>query len=418
MNTKAMTHTAAGRFSTRLPFTRLVLASLVAATLQLSPDDALAREKLVATDQGYVAVLEASRHVLRRQNFASETLPFASREDRLAAEPMQWNEDASPDYGFQGMEFFETFDQEASSAGGGTSVEGADEEARFDFAEEWKIIDEMEEQPPKLEAEGGGAQAELDGDTGQSDGLDAGSFAGENFDGTHGVFTRYRGNHNISTWRTAPWNKIGKLYFTTPRGSRSYCTANVISARSIIATAAHCLYSRGQGWNRNFVFVPAERYGSTPYGTFSWSAASVPSSWISRGGRRWDVGLIRLRNNTANRPVTYYVGWLGRAWNQSYSQHLHSVGYASNISTQVTNICAAQSFFSGSEGADVLVKGCDMTFGASGGGWIQRYEPFSHAGNYVTGVVSGPHIGAFGTTYVGPRFSSSNIVPLCSALGC
>lgn len=219
-------------------------------------------------------------------------------------------------------------------------------------------------------------------------------------------------------WKYAPWRKIGKLYFTKPNGSSSYCTANLVSSKNIVATAGHCIYTRGQGWNRNFRFVPAERYGNAPYGTFGWSNATVPNGWINNGARRWDVGLVKLRNNRYNKSATYYVGWLGRSWNYGYTQHLHSLGYASNLSTQVTNICAAQSFFSGQEGTDVLVKGCDMTYGASGGGWLRNYTPYSNGGNQVNGVVSGPHIGAFGTTYVGPRFSSANIVPLCNTLGC
>ena len=74
--------------------------------------------------------------------------------------------------------------------------------------------------------------------------------------------------------------------------------------------------------------------------------------------------------------------------------------------------------FSG--GTDVLAKGCDMTYGSSGGGWLLRYHPYSSstAHNFVTGVVSGPYPGGFGTTYVGPRFSSANFVPLCSFYGC
>ena len=39
-------------------------------------------------------------------------------------------------------------------------------------------------------------------------------------------------------------------------------------------------------------------------------------------------------------------------------------------------------------------------------------------GSDTYAVLSGPHIGDFGYSYVGPRFSSRNIVPLCAAIGC
>jgi hypothetical protein len=65
----------------------------------------------------------------------------------------------------------------------------------------------------------------------------------------------------------------------------------------------------------------------------------------------------------------------------------------------------------------VTIKGCDMTFGSSGGGWIQGYRPFEVSG-WVESVVSGPSCaGTFGKTYVGPHFSSSNLGTLCSAEG-
>ena len=117
-------------------------------------------------------------------------------------------------------------------------------------------------------------------------------------------------------------------------------------------------------------------------------------------------------------PVVQYVGWLGRAWDWDYAQPTSSHGYASNLSPQFTHICAGQTWRSGWEGTDVLVQGCDMTYGSSGGGWLIHYMPDSHKGNHINGVVSGPHIGDFGNSYVGPRFSSANIVPLCDVAEC
>jgi V8-like Glu-specific endopeptidase len=187
----------------------------------------------------------------------------------------------------------------------------------------------------------------------------------------------------------------------------------------VLVTAAHCVYTRGQGWNSNFVFVPAERYGVAPYGSYGWSGASVMNSWITNGGRRWDVGVIRLTGEASSgQPVVNYVGWLGRSWNYGYEQYTYSHGYASNLSTQYTNICAGRTYSSVSEGTNVLVQGCDMTYGSSGGGWLINYTPNSHGGNHVNSVVSGPHIGAFGSAYVGARFNDDNIVPLCNAIGC
>ncbi|QDH70197.1 trypsin-like serine peptidase [Marilutibacter alkalisoli] len=284
----------------------------------------------------------------------------------------------------------------AGAEAGGAAPPFADYLARQHFPRAWEVMEAMDEDEKK-EA--------LDDYSIESDG----SYP----------YYRFTGNYYTSRWKVPPWNKVGKLYFKKPNGSSSYCTANVASGNSVILTAAHCVYTRGQGWNSNFVFVPADRYGEAPYGSYGWTMATVSPNWISNGGRRWDLAAIKLANNpSSGLPVTSYVGWLGRSWNQPYSEYHLSVGYASNLSTQYTHACYGMTGYSSAEGADVLVQGCDMTYGSSGGGWLRNYTHNSHSGNHVNAVVSGPHIGSFGSAYVGPRFSSNNLVPVCNAIGC
>ncbi|MFZ2754367.1 MAG: hypothetical protein WAZ48_13090 [Lysobacteraceae bacterium] len=283
-------------------------------------------------------------------------------------------------------------------AGGGTAPSFGDYMARNDFPDAWKAVDRI-------------AAQEDNGVAGAPDVTPQ--------DGAHYPFTRFLGNYYTSQWTVPPWNKIGKLYFNVPGGGSSYCTASVASGNSVILTAAHCVYTRGAGWNYNFVFVPADRYGAAPYGSYSWQTATILTSWINVGGRRDDVAAIKLNGESSTgQPVVNYVGWLGRSWDWGYEQWTYSHGYASNFSTQYTNVCAGWTYSAPSEGSDVLVQGCDMTYGSSGGPWLREFTHNSHGGNYVNSVVSGPHIGAFGTAYVGARFSSYNIVPICNAIGC
>lgn len=324
--------------------------------------------------------------------------PFEKPEQREQVAPLRWVEDEGRSAGKQPAG---SKNATPGTAAGGAASARANARAKAAFPGAWAELEAMRGMIENGEVS-----------------LDALNNTGKAAKGTAGVFTRYSANVNSQMWQFSPWNKIGKLYFTTPGGGKSYCTANVISQRNILVTAAHCVYTRGQGWHSNFRFVPADLFGIAPYGVYGWQMAGIMTNWITIGGRPWDVGMIRLSNNLSTGiPVTSYVGWLGRTWNQPYIMNLHSVGYASNLSTQYTHICAAESF---SGGVDVLAKGCDMTYGSSGGGWLLRYHPYSSstAHNYVTGVTSGPYPGGFGTTYVGPRFSSANFVPLCSFFGC
>ncbi|MCO7223854.1 serine protease [Pleionea sp. CnH1-48] len=368
---------------------------LVAAVLcQFVAVEATAKEEMVRTSFGEVVVKhnqDRGKGVLS-QNSAIN--PFATRAQRAAIEALSWNESSPAPVGTKQLEA-PTMNLPNGDSMGGQPEADANQRAQIEFADAWAFIEEQDRIAAKN----------------QQSPIDA-------LDGTHGIFTRYAGNLYSQMWKYAPFNKIGKLYFKTPSGGSSYCTANVISSTGHIATAAHCIYTRGQGFNNSFSFVPADRYGAAPYGSFGWSSATVLNDWINVGDRKSDLGIIKLANNASGIPVTSYVGWLGKSWNYGYTQHMHSFGYASNLSTQYTNICAAQSFYSGTEGTNVLVKGCDMTYGSSGGGWLRNFLPYSHGGNYVNGVVSGPHIGGFGNTYVGPRFSSYNIVALCNVQGC
>lgn len=369
--------------------------ALVLGTLLVSTTVAAnAAGKIVRTPHGDVAVLQAPQGM---QQTLKSAHPFATAEQRAAAKPMRWHEGRS---GPVEPLSAQKATGPAAQAAGGTAPSFGNYMARNQFPDAWKAMETAEA------AETQQPQSRKSGDITPQD-------------GAHYSYYRYPGNYYTSQWTAPPWNKIGKLYFNTPSGGSSYCTANVASGNSVIVTAAHCLYTRGQGWNSNFVFVPAERYGAAPYGTYGWSSASVMGSWISDGGRRWDVGVIRLSGEASSgQPVVNYVGWLGRSWNYGYEQYTYSHGYASNLSTQYTNICAGRTYGSAWEGTNVLVQGCDMTYGSSGGGWLINYTPNSHGGNHVNSVVSGPHIGAFGTAYVGARFNDDNIVPLCNAVGC
>src|ERR1700733_10772939 len=54
--------------------------------------------------------------------------------------------------------------------------------------------------------------------------------------------------------------------------------------------------------------APGYNNGNAPYGVFNWADARVPTSWINNGDIPSDICVIRLQNDTAGHPVTYYTG--------------------------------------------------------------------------------------------------------------
>jgi V8-like Glu-specific endopeptidase len=208
---------------------------------------------------------------------------------------------------------------------------------------------------------------------------------------------------------------IGKLFT-----SGGWCSASVISGKNIIVTAAHCCFDRSKNnWIGGWSFAPAYNGGKAPFGTFNWSDARVPTSWINNGDIPSDVCLIRLQNDSAGHPVTFYTGWLGRAWNFPPVQNMHAFGYPNNIGGGASpEQCASQSSAQPANcGGGVLNMACNMTFGSSGGPWIKDLNNGDHVNATVHGFVPGC-TGTFGQNFDGPQFTSNNIKMLCDAEGC
>jgi V8-like Glu-specific endopeptidase len=209
---------------------------------------------------------------------------------------------------------------------------------------------------------------------------------------------------------------IGKLFMN----DGEYCSASVVSGKNIIVTAAHCCWDRTKNnWIGGWSFAPGYNNGNAPYGVFNWADARVPNSWINNGDTPSDVCLIRLQNDSAGHPVTYYTGWLGRAWNFPPSQPMHAFGYPGNIGGgNSLEQCAAQSSTQPANcGSGVLNMACNMTYGSSGGPWIKDLGNGDHVDATVHGFVQGCS-GTFGQDFDGPQFTSNNIVMLCTAEGC
>ena len=124
-------------------------------------------------------------------------------------------------------------------------------------------------------------------------------------------------------------------------------------------------------------FAPGYNNGNAPFGTFSWSSATVLTSWVNNGDIPSDVCLIHLADDAAGRGVAYYTGWLGRSWDWGSDQDHHALGYPGNLgNANVLELCTSESFSPSSScgGSGVLNTGCSMTYGSSGGPWIRSYR--------------------------------------------
>jgi hypothetical protein len=245
--------------------------------------------------------------------------------------------------------------------------------------------------------------------------------------GTSSVYTSYDVNTQTALAQIYPHRWDGKLTFNVPGGSSS-CSATVISGNNIV-TAAHCVYDTSANtWYSNWVFTPAYRNGSAPFGTFSARACTILTSWINLTGgfsiNSWsqhDVAVCTMNNNSAGQTLNGAVGWAGRLWNAGNNQLVFNSGYPArdytdasiaNGPAQYLRSCTAETFLQTTE---TLGSGCSWGRGISGGSWLVGYKPFVVTGQ-VNSVNSGLYIGQ--QNLYGARFNSNNIVPLCNTRGC
>lgn len=296
----------------------------------------------------------------------------------------------------------------------GMSAPGAIQAARTTFAEDWEAIEnEAMNAVSSYAAEASEAFSEDE--------------AADLETGTASVYTYYDVGTQSAFYNIYPHKWDGKLTFTTPSGGAS-CSATVISNNHIV-TAAHCVYDTTLNrWYGNWVFTPAFRNGTAPYGTFTALNATVLTAWINLSGSysingwaRYDVALIKLRPQSTGRTINQAVGWAGRIWNASSNQLVFNSGYPgktytdasiSNGPAQYLRACVAESFL---QTTDTLGSGCYWGRGISGGSWLLSYKPFALSGQ-VNSVNSGLFIGS--PNLYGAKFTSNNIVPLCNASGC
>lgn len=244
------------------------------------------------------------------------------------------------------------------------------------------------------------------------------ALAGHALAGTPGVYTQYPepNRPGVAGYNASAPRAIGKLF--TNSGT---CSASVISPNNIIVTAAHCCWNRStNAWIGGWTFVPAYHDGMGT--SFPWVSARVLNSWVVNGDTPSDICLIKLGPN-GGLNVSTHAGWLGRVWDLPGSVYnYHALGYPGNIGNgQRLQLCTAESFAQPSTGCGagpVLNMGCNMTYGSSGGPWVYQYRTRNLVNSVVHGWQSTACTGAFGSTFNGPKFTSNNIVPLCTASGC
>lgn len=193
----------------------------------------------------------------------------------------------------------------------------------------------------------------------------------------------------------------GKVFFTSNSGVNYVCsgTAIVSANESVVWTAGHCVNEGPGAFYKNFLFVPAYRDGSAPYGKFAGSTLLTTSGWQASGEWGVDVGAAIVGVNGLGQTLSDAVDEAPLAFDTPRNQTYKLYGYpaAKKFSGQRMRVCATSwSMDDTFATPDTMGAACDMTGGSSGGGWITSTgavaSVVSYGYNSLRNVLFGPHL--------------------------
>ena len=191
---------------------------------------------------------------------------------------------------------------------------------------------------------------------------------------------------------TAPvFRENGAIFIVGPFGALGRCSGTSVNAPnfSLVITAGHCVHE-GRHWQgKKWVFVPGYHYGERPFGTFVAKWLGSTPQWLDSENSNFDVGAAVVSRNERGQRLADAVGGTGIAWNLPARQVFDIYGYpvAPPFDGATLKHCP-QTPFEGHAFFSFLTPGplnlavqCEISPGASGGGWII-------AGNKLNGVTT------------------------------
>ena len=192
----------------------------------------------------------------------------------------------------------------------------------------------------------------------------------------------------VTATTTYPYRAVVWIKGTSAGGGTFTCTGFLYGANAV-ATAGHCLYDRGHGWNQNLVIIPGANGSSQPYGHCGSSVVTTTTAYINNGTTTEDYGAIKLNCSIGNT-----TGWFGFLYPANTSQTWRVTGYPGDKPSGTMWTATGTISKQNTGETDYNI---DMAGGESGG-------PVYNSGNYATAI----NAYGVGTSYnAGPSLTAS-----------
>lgn len=210
------------------------------------------------------------------------------------------------------------------------------------------------------------------------------------------------GSASASTEVPTPYpSAYGKVFFTSNTGVNYVCSGSaLVSANeSVVWTAGHCVNEGPGTFYKNFLFVPAYRDGSAPYGKFAASKLLTTSGWLTGGQWGVDLGAAIVGTNASGQTLSDTVAEAPIVFNAPRNQTYRIYGYpaAKKFNGQRLRVCQTTWALDDTSTSPATIgAGCDMTGGSSGGPWVTGSGAVASVVSYgyqsLANVLFGPHL--------------------------
>ncbi len=206
---------------------------------------------------------------------------------------------------------------------------------------------------------------------------------------------------------TAPGVSQNGVVFVVGRfGTLGRCSGTSVDAPSfsLVITAGHCVHEGRHWMGTKWVFVPGYHHGERPFGTFVAKWLGSTPQWLQSENSNYDVGAAVVSRNERGERLADAVGADRIAFGLSPKQTFDVYGYpvAEPFDGATLQHCA-QTPYEGHAFFSLLTSGpldlavhCEISAGASGGGWVIS------GGNVLNGVTTDGYPGD--DTNYGPYF--------------
>jgi V8-like Glu-specific endopeptidase len=193
----------------------------------------------------------------------------------------------------------------------------------------------------------------------------------------------------------------GKVFFTSNSGVNYVCSGAAVTSanESVVWTAGHCVNEGPGAFYKNFLFVPAYRDGSAPYGKFAGSTLMTTSGWQTSGEWGVDLGAVVVGPNAFGQTLSDAVAEAPLAFDTPRNQAYKLYGYpaAKKFSGQRLRVCETSWLMDDTFATpNTMGASCDMTGGSSGGPWVTSTGAVASVVSYgyrsLRSVLFGPHL--------------------------